>query len=107
MNKPTYYIDTHAHLYREYYPEDLQGVIQRAVDARVEKVLLACVDALTPPMIAEAVKGAKELAAYRQKVKAYNARKEQLNANRQHLGRARNNQNQRQNQQQRQQQQTR
>ena len=50
-----YYIDTHAHLYREYYPDDLQGVIQRAIDARVEKVLLACVDAQTPPMIAEAV----------------------------------------------------
>ncbi|MBQ6156028.1 MAG: TatD family hydrolase [Bacteroidales bacterium] len=55
MNKPTYYIDTHAHLYRKYYPEDLQGVIQRAVDARVERVLLACVDENTPPMIAEAV----------------------------------------------------
>ena len=50
-----YYIDTHAHLYREYYPEDLQGVIQRAVDSRVERVLLACVDVNTPPMIAEAV----------------------------------------------------
>ena len=49
------YIDTHAHLYREYYPEDLQAVIQRAIDARVERVLLACVDANTPPMIAEAV----------------------------------------------------
>ena len=50
-----YYIDTHAHLYREYYPEDLREVIQRAVDARVERVLLACVDENTPPMIADAV----------------------------------------------------
>lgn len=50
-----YYVDTHAHLYREYYPEDLREVIQRAIDAHVERVLLACVDALTPPMIAEAV----------------------------------------------------
>lgn len=50
-----FYIDTHAHLYREYYPEDLREVIQRAIDVRVERVLLACVDALTPPMIAEAV----------------------------------------------------
>jgi len=50
-----YYIDTHAHLYREYYPEDLREVIQRAVDAKVERVLLACVDVNTPPMIAEAV----------------------------------------------------
>ena len=62
---------------------------------------------LKDPMIAEAVKNAKELAAYRQRVKAYNARKEQLNTNRRHLGRARNPQNQRQNQQQRQQQATR
>ena len=51
-----YYIDTHAHLYREYYPEDLRGVIQRSIDAKVERVLLACVDVNTPPMIAEAVK---------------------------------------------------
>jgi len=50
-----YYIDTHAHLYREYYPENFREVIQRAVDAHVEKVLLACVNAQTPPMIAEAV----------------------------------------------------
>ena len=50
-----YYVDTHAHLYREYYPEDLREMIQRAIDAHVERVLLACVDALTPPMIAEAV----------------------------------------------------
>ena len=50
-----FYIDTHAHLYREYYPEDLREVIQRAVDAKVERVLLACVDVNTPPMIAEAV----------------------------------------------------
>ena len=50
-----YYVDTHAHLYREYYPEDLREVIQRAIDAHVERVLLACVDALTPAMIAEAV----------------------------------------------------
>ena len=50
-----YYIDTHAHLYREYYPEDLRGVIQRSIDAKVERVLLACVDVNTPPMIAEAV----------------------------------------------------
>lgn len=55
MDKPTFFVDTHAHLYREYYPEDLRAVIQRAVDARVERVLLACVDGQTPPMIAEAV----------------------------------------------------
>lgn len=42
-------------MYREYYPEDLREVIQRSVDAHVERVILAGVDALTPPLIAEAV----------------------------------------------------
>jgi TatD DNase family protein len=40
-----YYIDSHAHLYREYYPNDFQEVIQRAIDNRVEKVILPCVSA--------------------------------------------------------------
>ena len=61
---------------------------------------------LQDPMIAESVKGAKELAAYRQKVRAYNARKERLNANRRLFSHTRNS-NQHQNQQQRTQQQTR
>lgn len=50
-----YYVDTHAHLYREYYPSDLESVIKRAIDANVKKVILASVDGLTPPMISEAV----------------------------------------------------
>lgn len=50
-----YYIDTHSHLYREYYPSDLEDVIQRAVDANVKKIILAGVDSLTPPLIYEAV----------------------------------------------------
>jgi len=40
-----YFIDSHAHLYREYYPEDFQEVIQRAITNRVEKVILPCVSA--------------------------------------------------------------
>ena len=40
-----YFIDSHAHLYREYYPDDFKDVIQRAIEHRVEKVILPCVSA--------------------------------------------------------------
>jgi TatD DNase family protein len=49
-----YFIDSHAHLYREYYPEDFKEVIQRAIDHRVEKVILPCVSAESLPDIFEA-----------------------------------------------------
>lgn len=39
----TYFIDSHAHLYREYYPDDFQEVIQRAIEVGVEKIILPCV----------------------------------------------------------------
>jgi len=52
MNK-MYYIDSHAHLYREYYPNDFQEVIQRAIDYRVEKIILPCVSAESIPDIFE------------------------------------------------------
>jgi len=48
-----YYIDSHAHLYREYYPNDFQEVIQRAIDYRVEKIILPCVSAESIPDIFE------------------------------------------------------
>ncbi|MCL2168170.1 MAG: TatD family hydrolase [Lentimicrobiaceae bacterium] len=51
-----YFIDSHAHLYREYYPNDFQEVIQRAIDHRVEKVILPCVSAESIPDIFEAAK---------------------------------------------------
>ena len=51
----SYYIDSHAHLYREYYPNDFQEVIQRAIAHRVEKVILPCVSAESLPDIFEAV----------------------------------------------------
>ena len=54
MNNP-YFIDSHAHLYREYYPDDFQEVIQRAVGLRVEKIILPCVSAASVPDIFEAV----------------------------------------------------
>lgn len=37
------FIDTHAHLYREYYPENLEEVVQRAVNQNVTQILLPCV----------------------------------------------------------------
>jgi len=48
-----YYIDSHAHLYREYYPDDFREVIQRAIEHRVEKVILPCVSAESLPDIFE------------------------------------------------------
>jgi len=50
-----YYIDSHAHLYREYYPDDFQEVIQCAIEHRVEKVILPCVSAESLPDIFEVV----------------------------------------------------
>jgi len=50
-----YFIDSHAHLYREYYPDDFQEVIQRAIDNRVEKIILPCVSAESLPDIFEVV----------------------------------------------------
>ena len=49
----TYFIDSHAHLYREYYPDDFQEVIQRAITQHVEKVILPCVSAESLPDIFE------------------------------------------------------
>ncbi|MDR1757753.1 MAG: TatD family hydrolase [Bacteroidales bacterium] len=39
------YIDTHAHLYRTYYPDDLEKVVQRAIAADVQRVIMPCVTA--------------------------------------------------------------
>jgi len=52
MTKP-YCIDSHAHLCREYYPDDYQKVIQRAVEHGVEKIILPCVSAESIPDIFE------------------------------------------------------
>jgi len=53
MNK-NYFIDSHAHLYREYYPNDLYEVIRRALEHRVEKIILPCVSDESVPDIFEA-----------------------------------------------------
>ena len=52
MNK-TYYIDSHAHLCKAYYPDDFQEVMQRAVAHRVEKIILPCVSVESIPDIFE------------------------------------------------------
>jgi len=49
------FIDTHTHLYREYYPETFEEVVQRALDANVTKMILGCVNSTTLPQIQEAV----------------------------------------------------
>ena len=41
------FIDSHGHLYKEYYEEDWQSVVQNAIDAQVTKVLLPCVSSTT------------------------------------------------------------
>jgi len=48
-----YYIDSHAHLYREYYPKDFYEVIQNAINKRVRKVILPCVSVESLPDIFE------------------------------------------------------
>jgi TatD DNase family protein len=40
-----YFIDTHAHLYKEYFPVNFKETVQRAVDANVKKIILPCVKA--------------------------------------------------------------
>ena len=42
-----HFIDSHTHLYKEYYEEDLDAVIQRSLDAKVTKAILPCVNAQT------------------------------------------------------------
>lgn len=49
------FIDTHTHLYREYYPDNFAQVVRRAIDANVTQVINASVNRDTPAQIAEAV----------------------------------------------------
>jgi TatD DNase family protein len=41
------YIDTHSHLYPEYYPLNFDEVVKRAITANVTKILLPCVSSET------------------------------------------------------------
>lgn len=45
------FIDTHAHLCTEYYPEGLDEIVQRAIDAKVDPVILPGVNAAGLPEI--------------------------------------------------------
>ncbi len=47
------FIDTHAHLCKEYYPDTLDQVVQRALDAKVDPILLPGVNAEGIPELLE------------------------------------------------------
>lgn len=49
------FIDSHGHLYREYYEGDLDEVVKRAIEAQVTKILLPCVSSLSLKDIFDAV----------------------------------------------------
>ncbi len=49
------FVDTHTHLYREYYPDNYQEVVERALKANVTQMVLGCVNSQTPKQINEAV----------------------------------------------------
>ncbi len=46
-----YYIDSHTHIYKEYYPDDLVPTIENAIRCGVEKMILPCVCLETVPDI--------------------------------------------------------
>ncbi|MBO2524929.1 MAG: hydrolase TatD [Bacteroidetes bacterium] len=49
------FIDTHAHLIKEYYPDTLDQVVQRAIDAQVDPIILPGVNAAgIPELLASA-----------------------------------------------------
>lgn len=50
-----HFVDTHTHVYRESYPDNLSEVVQRAMDAEVDKLILGCVNHETPEQINEVV----------------------------------------------------
>ncbi len=45
----THFIDTHAHLYKEYFPTFFEDVVQRAVNANVKQIILPCVKSADIP----------------------------------------------------------
>jgi len=47
------FIDTHTHLYDEYFPGAYREVIQRAIDANVTQMIMPSVNSKTPAEIAE------------------------------------------------------
>ncbi|MCQ2286264.1 MAG: TatD family hydrolase, partial [Bacteroidales bacterium] len=49
------YIDTHTHIYKEYYPDNFDEVVGRAVAAGVTQMILPCVNKDSIPFINDAV----------------------------------------------------
>ena len=49
------FIDSHGHIYREYYEEDFDAVVERAVTAQVTKIMLPGVTAASMQDIFDAV----------------------------------------------------
>ena len=49
----SYFVDTHTHLFAEEFTEDRSEVIQRALDANVQKMLLPNIDVATIPAMYE------------------------------------------------------
>jgi len=50
-----YFIDTHAHLYKEYFPVTFEDAVQRAILANVKQIILPCVKASNVSELFEAV----------------------------------------------------
>ena len=50
-----YFIDTHAHLYKEYFPVTFKDAVQRAIHANVRQIILPCVKAVNVSELFEAV----------------------------------------------------
>ena len=49
------YVDTHTHIYKEYYPENFDEVVARAVQAGVTQMVLPCVNSSSIHFIKDAV----------------------------------------------------
>lgn len=50
-----YFVDTHTHIYKEYYPDDFDEVVSRALNAGVTQMVVPCVNPSSIPFIREAV----------------------------------------------------
>lgn len=50
-----HFIDSHGHIYREYYEEDFDSVVGRALEAQVTKIMLPCVSSQSINDIFDAV----------------------------------------------------
>ena len=49
-----HFIDTHAHLYKEYFPATFKDTVQRAIHANTKQIILPCVKSANIPELFEA-----------------------------------------------------